>query len=327
MNQRKWYPSLGQIVFSILLVSLTQMLVGSTLASQPGQPLGPEDWVFNEPGMWAELASEGETAAIMSKAVCDQDQICYDIHLSSNHSSFDAMGRIIGLSQRQKTLECDPPSIVFDPLLVAVSPEGNSLSVLGSLPTRCASEGLQKFDSAYALSTDPILIDRNNGTALIHIISIQGGIPGGTGETPDYEPIALIHRIHGLPNNFDILTTFTPDTTQLTWSSPFMPMGLPQRAADSFDVFRGDMEQLHTSGPTAFSGMESVACEVGATDLPEVGKRYTVDLPTQEAQVEYYLVSANVGSESRYGRWQLDGSGPVKGRNPTVMPECRVTSP
>ena len=101
-----------------------------------------------------------------------------------------------------------------------------------------------------------------------------------------------------------------------------MPMGMAQHAANSFNVFRGDPEDLRTNGTVGFSVMEPVACDVGADDLPEVGKRYAVVLPPQESAVEYYLVSANAGGEERYGRWQLESGVAVTGRSPVVMPDC-----
>ena len=36
-------------------MTLQLIYCAGVLASEPGQPLGPEDWVFNEPGMWAEM--------------------------------------------------------------------------------------------------------------------------------------------------------------------------------------------------------------------------------------------------------------------------------
>ena len=208
--------------------------------------------------------------------------------------------------------------------MVAVATDGNTLTVLGSLPGRCNNPSLGRYDYAETMSGAPneLLVDSNHGTAVINIRSIQAKPSGNNKGDGSYDYQEFVHRIHGLPNNFDILTTFTPDTTKLTWSSPFMPMGLSQRAADSFDVFRGNPDDLRTGGLAGFSAMEPVACGVGAEDIPEVGKRYILDLPARESPVEYYLVSANAGGEQRYGRWKLGTGGAIQGRNPGVMPNC-----
>jgi len=36
-----------------ILITFLLLFASPAVGSQPGQPLGPEDWVFNEPGMCA----------------------------------------------------------------------------------------------------------------------------------------------------------------------------------------------------------------------------------------------------------------------------------
>ena len=99
----------------------------------------------------------------------------------------------------------------------------------------------------------------------------------------------------------------------------------PARAADSYDVFRGDLNQLHTSGTAAFASMDSVACGVSPAGMPTVGERFVVSLPIMQTSAEYYLVAPEVVGAKRYGRWKRANAGLV-GRNDSVMPPCSTAA-
>ena len=285
---------LSPCVAALLILSCESLLLGATnraFASDPGQPLGPEDWVFSEPGMWAEYAypfagggdpqrndevfdpSGGATLELID---CS----------STERRILDAAGRMLVMELARDVAVCGDENL-REIRLTAVAKNGVATTV-GYLRERCVDpqSGTGSFPrrDVASLLCEGGQYDPTGGELLLLAFVQQVGF-----NPKDYLAQRAVFRIHGLPNNFDILTTFTPDTSALTWSAPFMPMGLSARAADSYDVFRGDLNEMHTSGTAAFASMDSVACAVSPTSMPEVGERFVVPLPVMQTSAEYYV--------------------------------------
>ena len=125
----------------------------------------------------------------------------------------------------------------------------------------------------------------------------------------------MLLSINGFTTTFEILQTYTPATSELSFRVPYMPEGF--QFADYFDTYWGD---LATVGD--WSQAHPLQCGYPATPA-NVGDYLIVadTLPSPEPGRGYYYVTAvNYQGQRRYGR-QSNG-GVLSGRDPTVLPAC-----
>ena len=121
--------------------------------------------------------------------------------------------------------------------------------------------------------------------------------------------------IGGFTTTFDILQTYEPTTSEISFRVPAIPEGL--QFADYFDTYAG---RLSTVGD--WSKAQSLQCGYPAT-APAAGDYLTVDdtLPTPPSGKGYYYVTdVNYQGERRYGRKYMGGQ--LTGRDPALLPEC-----
>lgn len=115
---------------------------------------------------------------------------------------------------------------------------------------------------------------------------------------------------------FEILQTYTPTTSTLGFTVPYMPEGF--QFADFFDTYYGD---LATVGD--WSQAQPLQCGFPAA-APSAGDFLSVDasaLPALASGEGYYFVTAvNYMGDIRYGR--RTGGGVTSGRDPAVLPAC-----
>ena len=121
--------------------------------------------------------------------------------------------------------------------------------------------------------------------------------------------------ISGFASLFDVLQTYTPVSSEISFRVPYMPEGF--QFADRFDTYVGD---LSTVGD--WSQAQPLQCSYPASP-PSVGDFLTVEdtLPTPAVgQGYYYLTAVNYQGETRYGRRSIGGV--LSGRDPAVLPGC-----
>jgi hypothetical protein len=121
--------------------------------------------------------------------------------------------------------------------------------------------------------------------------------------------------IGGFPTLFDVVQTYTPPPSQLSFRVPYMPEGLG--GADHFDTYWGPLTK-----PIDFTQAHPLQCGYPATP-PHVGDYETVNdtLPTPTADSGYYYLTATTyQGQTRYGR--KTSGGKLSGRDPSLLPAC-----
>jgi hypothetical protein len=175
-----------------------------------------------------------------------------------------------------------------------------------SEPVSCDSSCLAP--DAYILN-----FDEENGQLFVPVRSFCQSFDPCGGCT--YSSTTRLTRFDGFTTTFEILQTYTPTPSEISFRVPYMPEGLP--AADSFDTYYGD---LATIGD--WSKAKPLQCDYPAAP-PSVGECLTVadTLPTPQPGHGYYYVTAvNYQGQRRYGR--KSSGGVLSGRDPAVLPGC-----
>ena len=125
--------------------------------------------------------------------------------------------------------------------------------------------------------------------------------------------------LEGFATTFEILQTYLPPPTALSFRVPALPEGL--ETADHFDTYWGELADLD------FTQAQGLRCDY-PTPIPQAGDYLEVadTLPEPAAGEGYYYVTAvtHMG-ETRYGR-KAEG-GQLSGRDPALLPGCVETLP
>jgi len=275
------------------------------LASAPGQPLGPDDFVFTVPGLSAvELLPRG-CQFPWCWSSNPGSQTPYSLTPQIDVAGHQYATRDVGL------LNCNGTAR-FRRYIVRLTPDGVEEDV-AYITERCIPNTTSAADTVRFRS---LRIDNNAGCLLMIITTQLMGNPSPADVTyPSTGSNESLIKICGLATQFDILQSYTPDTAALGFTVPRIPEGLP--AADYFDTYYGD---LATVGD--WSQAQPLQCGYPAT-APSVGDYLTVadTLPEPApGQGRYYVTAVTYQGEKRYGR--RSSGGVLSGRNPAVLPAC-----
>lgn len=160
------------------------------------------------------------------------------------------------------------------------------------------------------LSIEPIVFDAVNGRLLIPVRSLCS--PCGN---PGYVEQRVIFVISGFAPLFEILQSYTPQPSALSFHVPVRPEGMA--GSDSFDTYWGPLTK-----PLDFTQAHPLQCNYPAA-APHVGDYLTVPdtVPTPApSQGVYYFTSATYQGATRYGRKTTAGH--LTGRDPALLPAC-----
>ena len=271
------------------IVSVIAMAIvawGSVCASEPGQPLDCSDWVFLESGYactdWCAIGCQpaARSNGPLDTQAFDNESWLYRIRFDPSHSS-GACGNLGRLWLYRYNGGPDVPFAYID--------------------DRCNGADKDTVRSLYRyIQFDPI-----SGRLLLWLVSDSDTQEGGE----------WIVAIEGFTTTFELLQTYEPPASGLSFRVPYMPEGLD--AADYFDTYWGD---LATVGD--WSQAQGLQCGY-PTISPQVGDYLSVPdaLPTPTPGTGYYYVTAvNYAGERRYGR--RASGGVLSGRDPAVLGVC-----
>ena len=265
-------------------------------ASSPGQPLDCSDWSVGVGMTCTVLVSDCGTEPTTG----NPDFPCANVA----GSGIDATGNLVGIEY----LEPGPLYCGYQfghPSLELTSFDGTSEQRLGAIYWRCVDEVTQCDDRITPLARG---FDTVNGRLLVWFRSWNQNCPA----TYDKHWLAAFE---GFATTAEVLQTYTPTTSQISFRVPNMPEGF--RYADYFDTYWGD---LATVGD--WSRAQPLQCGYPAT-APTAGDYLTVEdtLPTPAPGSGYYYVtSVNYQGQRRYGR-RANG-GVLSGRDSAVLPAC-----
>ncbi len=141
----------------------------------------------------------------------------------------------------------------------------------------------------------------------------------GPGDCPPlwcpYRERSEVFLISGFAKLFDILHTYDPVASTISFRSPALPDGLA--GADYLDTYWGPLDSVGD-----WSKAQPLQCRYPDT-LPRPGDYLTVpdSLPNPEAGHGYYYVTAaTYQGQTRYGRKASGGR--LSGRDPALLPAC-----
>ncbi len=269
------------------------------LASEPGQPLDCSDWVFLQSGYTCHMIlGSGSPPIEMPRGAGSQ---------------FDNQGRLFRVTVRPVG-DCGTASEgQFRTQLEWLN--GGTWSVLAYVQDRCAQG--HRGDDLKPLNViggvGDLAFDSQNGRMVVPLVDSCvyepcDACPPGTG-------LYWLAAFDGFATLFDILQTFTPCASSLSFRIPYMPDGLA--AADHFDTYWGDL-----ANPIDFSQAHPLQCNYPGSP-PHVGDYLTVidPLPNPSAGHGYYYVTAaTYQGQTRYGRKASGGR--LSGRDPAALRAC-----
>jgi hypothetical protein len=285
------------------------VLASPALASQPGQPLDCSDWIILEAGLSCTVAiapdCSGQSACIRGVPI-----------------TTDNSGRLLYIRGEVPIGRCDNGGYLdlYRTSIVARNLNAPGETLIAYVDDRCSPTGnstdsLQANEQQETVDTpiikNPIVLDPASGRVLVPVRSYcrnaGGGCPAGGG--------AWLLAFNGFATTFDVLQTYTPPPTQLSFHVPYMPEGLG--GADHFDTYWGPLTK-----PIDFTQAHPLQCAYPATP-PHVGDYETVSdtLPTPGPDSGYYYVTATTyQGQTRYGRKTTGGK--LSGRDPALLPVC-----
>lgn len=280
-------------------------------ASQPGQPLDCEDWVFVEPGF-----SCSEWIPFNCAPLGTKDARCR----TGQQRNLDNEGREIRIKSVESGVLCGGTPLVRTSLIVF---DGTSERLLGFIEERCVNpapypdhqiDGIRpvREDGGqwYALSA----FDAVNGRLLMPMEDETRAAPPGT---PVYGG-TWVASISGFTPLFEVLQTYTPTSDALTFRVPAHPEGL--RSADRFDSYWGRVSDLPD-----FTAANPMACNLPGDHVPQPGEYVTIPdtSPHPKPGAGNYIITAVTHEgETRYGRKRIGDV--LSGRDPVLLPACSV---
>jgi hypothetical protein len=299
------------VVFAVLAFA-------SASASQPGQPLDCSDWVFLMPGY--------SCSVVIARGHCDP---AYPG--GANYVCQNSVGETSAMDNESDllTFEIGPRGIcpgglmAIDNNFQLVRYVGSTRQVIAYIESRCVTSRREDDVSASTAFT----FDAARGRVLISIATYCYGYDAsdcpadydGDG-SPDSTYAGDVHNlqiiaISGFATLFDVLQSYTPPPSQLSFRVPYMPEGFG--GADHFDTYWGPLTK-----PIDFTQAHPLQCGYPATP-PRVGdyESVTDTLPTPAPDSGYYYVTAaTYQGQTRYGRKTTNGH--LSGRDPALLPAC-----
>lgn len=297
----------------IVMLIVSAFMAGTIYASQPWQPLDCSDWVFLEPGLTCTVFASGP--AIQSSPFL----------IKGGNLQIDNAGNMVLL---WSNITLAGGGRVFPGHFEIRRFNGQGESVLASIDDRIAPNGGldhlrprgSSCNGGYCESNnylgELISFDPLNGRLLIPLESYCSTEVDLSCPNSPYGGGWWVASIEGFGRLFDILQTYTPVGTTLSFHVPAIPEGLP--SADHFDTYWGNVASLPD-----FTQAHPMACSYPNSPL-SIGDFLAVadTSPTPPVgQANYFVTAVTHGAERRYGR-QLIGP-TMTGRNPALLPVCQ----
>jgi hypothetical protein len=266
-------------------------------ASNPGEPLGPEDWVFNVPGLQATSFAGLE------------DGFREEMNAGQVYDNEGRLLTIRTIPYRQE--RCGGPGLaeLNRTELVAWTGSGDPV-VLGYLDDRCGAEPSTKDAYRAGGARNGVVFDPVNGVlSWLGMYSCEGC-------SSMYDSFRW-DSIRGLTTLFDVIDSFSPGSQKVGFRRPLRPEGL--RDADRFDTYWGDVTRsldLSDARPLqcAYPGHWPQPGEY--LSFPDVAPN------PSPGQAVYYLTSVTYQGETRAGRTATAGR--LVARDARRLPECAL---
>lgn len=287
--------------------------VTTAVASQPGQPLDCEDWVFNEPGLSCQEVSAPH---------CELG-LCRDVR-TTDTQVVDNDGRILFIRQRELTDSSGVPNqcggYAVMHRIELVESHGSIETVLAYVDDRCWSPPkLDAIEPMAAGSSAGFNFDAVNGRVILAVKdkcnqpNPETTCSAGYGDPND--PLPWVLAIEGFTTLFEVLQSYDPPADSFSFRVPYMPEGF--EAADWFDTYWGYLER-----PLDLSQATPLQCEYPST-APQTGDYLEIaDLAPTPApgRAVYYLTRVTFQGAERAGRRLMGGQ--LAGRDASVLPDC-----
>ncbi len=292
-----------------------------TPASEPGQPLDCSDWVFQE----SRLHCTQHSGTPCTSSLCNGDPSPWG--QSDETGVFRAIGNDGEVYRVRRSFtgnECLFSGWRINRLELVRLSAGEE-TVLGYVEDRCeiVDGDSVKLDLMIPATTN-WADDFNFGPGVLQFDPLQGRmlIPvtnkcRRTSGTPpcEYSEHRRMLAIAGFATTFEILHTYEPMTSALSFNVPYMPEGFP--AADWFDSYYGSLATVGN-----WSDAQSLRCAYPST-ASSIGDHVITTDPLPDpapGEGRYYLTAVNYQGQRRYGRRATGGV--LTGRDPNVLPEC-----
>ena len=282
---------------AIALLVATSMLVPLASASQPGQPLGPDDWVFNEPGFQATRSAEievGYREGVNSGQVYDNQGRLLTIRAVP--LSYERCGGVRSFELRRTEL-------------VAWNGSGAAV-VLGRIDDRCGAvpDTADRYGADAARSG--VVFDPVSGTLSWVAETACDACPAGY-DSHHWD------SVRGFTTLLDVFDSFSSGTQGVGFRRPWRPEGL--RDADRFDTYWGNVTR-----PLDLSAARPLQCAYpGHWPQPGEYLSYPDTAPTPApGEAVYYLTSVTYQGETRAGR--TASAGRLAARDARRLPECAM---
>jgi hypothetical protein len=283
----------------LLFVAMLTTMVNAT---EPGQPLGCEDWSVIEPNL--SVVTYARLSGLISQRV-----------------EFDVEGRQLVVGHPGGQPFCEPHGPRGALPVMALDRTG-VWHVIACLQSRSGpytgSLDYAEVDLSGCPNSGPgwscVRFDPMNGILNFTFTAVGEGYPAGspysnyrTQQTCSFQGFATI---------LDVAQTFQTSSS-LGFRVPYMPEGLP--ASDHFDTYYGPLVK-----PIDFSQARGLQCSYPSSP-PSVGEYLEVadSVPTPAPGHGYYYVTAvtHLG-QTRYGR--KASGGVLSGRDPAGLAACKA---
>jgi hypothetical protein len=281
-----------------LTVALLAIAVLSpALASQPGQPLDCSDWVFLEPGY-----------SCIERLTCDDSDFGGRCYVGTAVAHIDVASAVVRAVTASTGTICGHTSLNR----VEVFRETDTRTVIGYIDDRCVDPATDRIDGfSFQVADGASLFDASRGQVVFPGVSYSAPL----NPSSFYPKLWKLYAIAGFATTFDVLQTYSPPPSELSFRVPYMPEGLG--GADHFDTYWGPLTK-----PIDFTQAHPLQCGYPATP-PHVGDYETVadTLPTPAPDSGYYYLTATTyQGQTRDGR--KTSGGKLSGRDPALLPAC-----
>jgi hypothetical protein len=280
---------------AFLVASL--VLVPFASASQPGQPLGPDDWVFDEPGLHGTRSAEIEVGY---RDGMNPGQV------------YDNQGRLLTIRVVPLSYERCGGMRSFElrrTELVAWNGSGAAV-VLGRIDDRCGAvpDTADRYGADAARSG--VVFDPVSGTLSWVAETACDACPAGY-DSHHWD------SVRGFTTLLDVFDSFSSETQSVGFRRPWRPEGL--RDADRFDTYWGNVTR-----PLDLSAARPLQCAYpGHWPQPGEYLSYPDAAPTPApGKAVYYLTSVTYQGETRAGR--TASAGRLVARDAHRLPECAL---
>lgn len=299
------------------ILILAASIATVTLASEPGEPLGGEDWVILVPGVTGRDYLSPHSGRCNDGADGWTSDVCQ--WQSGNQVTADGDSFVLHREPVSTGVYCEGRESQRQEIYLLDAQSGER-TLVAYLEDRCVPGSPGKADTwtwmvspgdyQEALPKAKFSFDLTNGVLRFRMRTLCANcaFPSGT--------VDKIVEFSGFTTLFELQQTYDSTASGFAFRVPALPEGTG--GADWFDTYYGD---LATVGD--WSQAHPLVCGYPATP-PEPGDYLTVSDPLPDpgpGQGRYYITAVNYQGQRRFGR-RSEG-GVLNGRDPAVLPICK----